>query len=54
MTDALLEVGERVEARFGGGPDFHAGAIDAVAQGGTYAVRYVEHRRSQQTAHISP
>mmetsp|Transcript_89695 Transcript_89695/g.256329 ORF Transcript_89695/g.256329 Transcript_89695/m.256329 type:complete len:136 (+) Transcript_89695:102-509(+) len=39
MADALT-LGERVEARFGGGPGYHPSIIDAENDDGTYAVKY--------------
>lgn len=41
MADAALILGERVEARFGGGPGYHSSVIDAMNDDGTYAVKYV-------------
>lgn len=35
-----IEVGEKVEARFGGGPQFHTGSIAAANDDGTYNIAY--------------
>jgi len=35
-----LSVGDAIEARFGGGPDFHSGKVAAVNGDGTYAIDY--------------
>lgn len=37
---SALEVGERIEARFGGGPDFHPGVISAVNDDESYNIAY--------------